>query len=39
MGQGEGRLTHVAHSAHTAFDRLALRYMHSQPQVGDAYVT
>lgn len=38
-GSGEGRLTHVAHSAHTAFDRLAFGYVHSQPQVRDADVT
>ena len=39
VGQREGGLTHVAHGAHTAFDRLAFGYVHSQPQVRDADVT
>lgn len=36
VAQDRGSLTHVAHGAHTTFDGLALRHMHSQSQVRDA---
>lgn len=37
--KGRGRLTHVAHSAHTTLDGLALWHVHRQPQVRDSDMT